>query len=174
VTDYAIWVLILIVPHNLGLRASCADVNLVARLPQCPAERSPLVRVKVERLKFALDFQGDGQRHRRHHPDQQRRDRRIDDLARHRLTRFSGTLTVETSGAWENFSTPSWDLRLLIAIDVVRIPDRVAAAGALCPARENNKAPRVVPRATSARSEWRVGCGAVALRPNSRRGDVEI
>ena len=33
----------------------------------------------------------------------------------------------ETIGAWEDFSTPSRDLRLLIAIDVVRgFPDRVA------------------------------------------------
>jgi hypothetical protein len=33
----------------------------------------------------------------------------------------------ETSGAWEDYSTPSRDLRLLIAVDVVRtFPDRVA------------------------------------------------
>jgi hypothetical protein len=33
----------------------------------------------------------------------------------------------ETSGAWEDFSTPARDLRLLIAVDVVRgYPDRVA------------------------------------------------
>ena len=33
----------------------------------------------------------------------------------------------ETTGAWEDFATPSRDLRLLIAIDVVRgFPDRVA------------------------------------------------
>ena len=33
----------------------------------------------------------------------------------------------ETNGAWEDFATPSRDLRLLIAIDVVRsFPDRVA------------------------------------------------
>jgi hypothetical protein len=33
----------------------------------------------------------------------------------------------ETTGAWEDFSTPARDLRLLIALDVVRgFPDRVA------------------------------------------------
>jgi len=38
-----------------------------------------------------------------------------------------GAAIFETSGAWEDFSTPSRDLRLLIAIDVVReFPDRVA------------------------------------------------
>jgi hypothetical protein len=38
-----------------------------------------------------------------------------------------GPAIFETVGAWEDFSTPSRDLRLLIAIDVVRgFPDRVA------------------------------------------------
>ena len=38
-----------------------------------------------------------------------------------------GASIFETSGAWENFATPSRDLRLLIAMDVVRnFPDRVA------------------------------------------------
>lgn len=38
-----------------------------------------------------------------------------------------GPEIFETSGAWEDFSTPSRDLRMLIAIDVVRgFPDRVA------------------------------------------------
>jgi hypothetical protein len=38
-----------------------------------------------------------------------------------------GAAIFETAGAWEDFSTPSRDLRLLIAIDVVRgFPDRVA------------------------------------------------
>ncbi len=38
-----------------------------------------------------------------------------------------GPAIFETIGAWEDFSTPSRDLRLLIAIDVVRnFPDRVA------------------------------------------------
>jgi hypothetical protein len=38
-----------------------------------------------------------------------------------------GPAIFETTGAWEDFSTPSRDLRLLIAIDVVRgFPDRVA------------------------------------------------
>jgi hypothetical protein len=39
----------------------------------------------------------------------------------------SGASIFETTGAWEDLSTPSRDLRLLIAIDVVRgFPDRVA------------------------------------------------
>jgi hypothetical protein len=38
-----------------------------------------------------------------------------------------GAKIFETTGAWEDFSTPSRDLRLLIAIDVVRgFPDRAA------------------------------------------------
>ncbi|HZP74854.1 MAG TPA: hypothetical protein VFB45_01810 [Pseudolabrys sp.] len=38
-----------------------------------------------------------------------------------------GATIFETIGAWEDFSTPSRDLRLLIALDVVRnYPDRVA------------------------------------------------
>ena len=38
-----------------------------------------------------------------------------------------GPSIFETTGAWEDFSTPSRDLRLLIAIDVVLgFPDRVA------------------------------------------------
>jgi hypothetical protein len=38
-----------------------------------------------------------------------------------------GAAIFETTGAWEDYATPSRDLRLLIAIDVVRgFPDRVA------------------------------------------------
>ena len=38
-----------------------------------------------------------------------------------------GPAIFETTGAWEDFATPSRDLRLLIALDVVRgFPDRVA------------------------------------------------
>ena len=38
-----------------------------------------------------------------------------------------GAAIFETTGAWEDFATPARDLRLLIAIDVVRLfPDRVA------------------------------------------------
>ena len=38
-----------------------------------------------------------------------------------------GPSIFETTGAWEDFATPSRDLRLLIAIDVVRgFPERVA------------------------------------------------
>jgi hypothetical protein len=40
-----------------------------------------------------------------------------------------GYSIFETTGAWEDFSTPSRDMRLLIAIDtVVQFPDRVARA----------------------------------------------
>lgn len=39
----------------------------------------------------------------------------------------NGAAIFETTGAWEDFATPSRDLRLLIAIDVVRgFPDRIA------------------------------------------------
>ena len=39
----------------------------------------------------------------------------------------NGWTIFETNGAWEDFATPARDLRLLIAIDVVRtFPDRVA------------------------------------------------
>jgi len=39
----------------------------------------------------------------------------------------AGPSIFETTGAWEDFATPSRDLRLLIAIDVVRgFPERVA------------------------------------------------
>ncbi|MCB9530291.1 MAG: C40 family peptidase [Myxococcales bacterium] len=42
-----------------------------------------------------------------------------------------GYSIFETVGAWEDFATPSRDMRLLISIDTVRLfPDRVAAAGA--------------------------------------------
>jgi len=38
-----------------------------------------------------------------------------------------GAAIFETTGAWEDFATPARDLRLLIAVDVVRgFPDRVA------------------------------------------------
>jgi hypothetical protein len=38
-----------------------------------------------------------------------------------------GAAIFETTGAWEDFATPARDLRLLIAIDVVRgFPERVA------------------------------------------------
>src|ERR1700674_1572402 len=39
----------------------------------------------------------------------------------------NGASIFETTGAWEDFATPSRDLRLLIALDVVRtFPERVA------------------------------------------------
>ncbi|MCU0955134.1 MAG: hypothetical protein MUC37_11125 [Hyphomicrobium sp.] len=43
------------------------------------------------------------------------------------VTMPDGPAIFETTGAWEDFATPSRDLRLLIAIDVVRgFPERVA------------------------------------------------
>lgn len=47
--------------------------------------------------------------------------------ARKKVDMPDGASIFETSGPWENFATPSRDLRLLIAMDVVRnFPDRVA------------------------------------------------
>jgi hypothetical protein len=44
-----------------------------------------------------------------------------------RIDMPEGSSIFETTGPWEDFSTPSRDLRLLIAVDVVRgFPDRVA------------------------------------------------
>lgn len=44
-----------------------------------------------------------------------------------RIDMPDGAEIFETTGAWEDFSTPSRDLRLLIAIDIVmRFPERVA------------------------------------------------
>ncbi|MFT3769550.1 MAG: hypothetical protein QM820_29285 [Minicystis sp.] len=44
-----------------------------------------------------------------------------------RIDMPEGPAIFETTGPWEDFSTPSRDLRLLIAVDVVRgFPDRVA------------------------------------------------
>jgi len=48
------------------------------------------------------------------------------DKSRGDATMPDGAVIFETSGAWEDFATPSRDLRLLIAMDVVRnFPDRV-------------------------------------------------
>ena len=47
--------------------------------------------------------------------------------ARKKVDMPDGASIFETSGPWENFATPSRDLRLLIAMDVVRnFPNRVA------------------------------------------------
>jgi hypothetical protein len=44
-----------------------------------------------------------------------------------RIDMPEGPVIFETTGPWEDFSTPSRDLRLLIAVDVVRgFPDRFA------------------------------------------------
>src|SRR6201997_3663230 len=52
--------------------------------------------------------------------------RKFQNSKRGEATMPDGPAIFETSGAWEDFSTPSRDLRLLIAIDVVRgFPDRV-------------------------------------------------
>ena len=43
----------------------------------------------------------------------------------------NGASIFETTGAWEDYSTPARDFRLLIAIDVVRgFPDRVVRRAA--------------------------------------------
>ncbi len=53
--------------------------------------------------------------------------RKFQNSARGEASMPDGATIFETTGAWEDFSTPSRDLRLLIAIDVVRgFPDRVA------------------------------------------------
>jgi hypothetical protein len=47
--------------------------------------------------------------------------------ARGEITMPNGAAIFETTGAWEDFSTPSRDLRILIALDVVtHFPERVA------------------------------------------------
>ena len=53
--------------------------------------------------------------------------RKFQASGRGEATMPDGAAIFETSGAWEDFATPSRDLRLLIAIDVVRtFPERVA------------------------------------------------
>lgn len=53
--------------------------------------------------------------------------RKFQNSAKGEATMPDGAAIFETIGAWEDFSTPSRDLRLLIAIDVVRgFPERVA------------------------------------------------
>src|SRR5947207_3839148 len=53
--------------------------------------------------------------------------RKFQNSKRGEATMPDGPAIFETSGAWEDFSTPSRDLRLLIAIDVVLgFPERVA------------------------------------------------
>jgi hypothetical protein len=53
--------------------------------------------------------------------------RKWQNSARGQANMPDGAAIFETTGPWEDFSTPSRDLRLLIAMDVVRgFPDRVA------------------------------------------------
>ena len=53
--------------------------------------------------------------------------RKFQNSGRGEVAMPDGATIFETIGAWEDFSTPARDLRLLIAIDVVRgFPDRVA------------------------------------------------
>src|SRR3954452_11235401 len=53
--------------------------------------------------------------------------RKFQNSKRGEATMPDGAAIFETNGAWEDFATPSRDLRLLIALDVVRgFPDRVA------------------------------------------------
>jgi hypothetical protein len=53
--------------------------------------------------------------------------RKFQNSGRGDATMPDGAAIFETTGAWEDFATPSRDLRLLIAVDVVRgFPDRVS------------------------------------------------
>ena len=53
--------------------------------------------------------------------------RKFQNSGRGAATMPDGATIFETTGAWEDFSTPSRDLRLLIALDVVRgFPERIA------------------------------------------------
>jgi hypothetical protein len=53
--------------------------------------------------------------------------RKFQNKGKGEATMPDGPAIFETNGAWEDFSTPSRDLRLLIALDVVRgFPERVA------------------------------------------------
>lgn len=53
--------------------------------------------------------------------------RKFQNSGRGNATMPNGPAIFETTGAWESFSTPARDLRLLIALDVVRkFPERVA------------------------------------------------
>jgi hypothetical protein len=53
--------------------------------------------------------------------------RKFQNSGRGEATMPDGAAIFETTGAWEDFSTPARDLRILIALDVVRgFPDRVA------------------------------------------------
>ena len=53
--------------------------------------------------------------------------RQVSRRGRREVDMPDGASIFETTGAWEDFATPSRDLRLLIAVDVVRgFPDRVA------------------------------------------------
>jgi len=71
-----------------------------------------------------------------------------------------GPEIFETSGAWEDFSTPSRDLRLLIAIDVVRgfparvarRPERYAMPPGAAPAEVQAELERILERELRARS----------------------
>jgi hypothetical protein len=57
--------------------------------------------------------------------------RKYQDKARGDVDMPSGPSIFETTGAWEDYSTPARDFRLLIAIDVVRgFPDHVARRAA--------------------------------------------
>ena len=87
--------------------------------------------------------------------------RKFQNSKRGEATMPDGPAIFETSGAWEDFSTPSRDLRLLIAIDVVRgFPDRVAR--------------RPERYAMPQGQERRGGEGRVAARARVRAGDAQV
>ena len=93
--------------------------------------------------------------------------RKYQNSGRGRSAMPDGASIFETTGAWEDFATPSRDLRLLIAIDVVRgFPgSRRAAAGALRDA-EGQERRRREGRLTRARVR---ACGAQVLLYAQRR-----
>jgi hypothetical protein len=77
-----------------------------------PGQRSPfaaqaeLVAALAEAVRVRVTSVNNGVAHARKHPDEV-------------IEMPWGHSVFETSGAWENYSTPARDLRLLIAIDVV-------------------------------------------------------
>ena len=99
------------------------------------------------------------------------------------VTMPDGPSIFETTGAWEDFSTPARDFRLLIAIDVVRgFPDRVArrperyaiSNGKSVAGREGRIAERARVGACGAQvflyAQRRLGVDALAQRRDRPRG----
>ena len=80
-----------------------------------------------------------------------------------------GPEIFETSGAWEDYSTPARDLRLLIAIDIItRFPGRVIArpAGFAIPAGQTPES--VADRLRRRAAEYLAGHAVTYIRSNGR------